>query len=351
MVARSPRESRSSAPVYPPHLAVAPCRRAQPKSRHREPQVTRFHWFAASLRLFALFFKLPPFVFNRLQPLFPKHPGVGYPPTCRPLNFQAFRGSNPPTFRLPHEPSPSTFVLRRIEPILYPQSYCPCAPLPATLQLRFRRLRFERVRTPHHPALSNAPSAYRPLDDGCRGWRNQHRIPRRQLPRGLLLPGQGREGGIGGRNPPHPAERNHTCRTRSGSLPRTRSAHRSARPGCHWRRGRHRALRIPARRGRQTIDFPRFLLAHCGGGQDKPGFLGPSAETPALFLRQSPIFISSNLEKYPQAPSITKNQAQTQGRQLRFSRSGVRLPLRGPVPRSRRFPQGFCETMKLLSRI
>jgi hypothetical protein len=26
------------------------------------------------------------------------------------------------------------------------------------------------------------------------------------------------------------------------------------------------------------------LLAHCGGGQDKPGFLGPSAETPALFL-------------------------------------------------------------------
>ncbi len=33
------------------------------------------------------------------------------------------------------------------------------------------------------------------------------------------------------------------------------------------------------------IELSGFLLAHCGGGQDKPGFLGPSAETPALFLR------------------------------------------------------------------
>ncbi len=31
-------------------------------------------------------------------------------------------------------------------------------------------------------------------------------------------------------------------------------------------------------------NFPSFLLAHCGGGQDKPGFLGPSAETPALIF-------------------------------------------------------------------
>src|SRR5262249_9213931 len=27
-----------------------------------------------------------------------------------------------------------------------------------------------------------------------------------------------------------------------------------------------------------------FLLAHCGGGQDKPGCLGPSAERPGSFL-------------------------------------------------------------------
>src|SRR4029077_20319672 len=128
---------------------------------------------------------------------------------------------------LPHEPSPSTFVLRRIESILYPQSYCPCAPLPATLQLRFRRLSFERVRTPHHAALSNAPSAYRPLDDGCRGWRNQHGITGRQLPRSLLFPGQGCEGRLGGRNPADPAERNHPCRPGSRTLPRTRAAHRN----------------------------------------------------------------------------------------------------------------------------
>ena len=118
-----------------------------------------------------------------------------------PSGVQAFR-----PLGLPHEPSPSTFVLRGIESILYPQSYCPCAPLPATLQLRFRRLSFERVRTPHHAALSNAPSAYRPLDDGCRGWRNQHGITGRQLPRRLLLPGQRCEGRLGGRNPPDPAE-------------------------------------------------------------------------------------------------------------------------------------------------
>ena|SRR5713226_6651797 len=35
--------------------------------------------FAASLPLFALFSALPSFVFNRLQPLFAKHPGGGYP--------------------------------------------------------------------------------------------------------------------------------------------------------------------------------------------------------------------------------------------------------------------------------
>src|ERR1700732_600651 len=43
----------------------------------REPQATSFQQFAASCSLLPLFWKLPPFVFNRLQPLFPKHPGGG----------------------------------------------------------------------------------------------------------------------------------------------------------------------------------------------------------------------------------------------------------------------------------
>jgi hypothetical protein len=30
--------------------------------------------------------------------------------------------------------------------------------------------------------------------------------------------------------------------------------------------------------------FTSFLLAHCGGGQDKPGSLGPSAECPGCFF-------------------------------------------------------------------
>jgi len=40
-------------------------------------QIHLFQELAASLRLFALFFESSPFVFNRLQPLFAKHPGGG----------------------------------------------------------------------------------------------------------------------------------------------------------------------------------------------------------------------------------------------------------------------------------
>ncbi len=76
-------------------------------------------------RLFALFSALPPFVFNRLQPLSRKHPGVGYPPSS--LQPQTFRDRRSDALG-PHESSPSTFVLRTLEPILYPQSYCPCTP-------------------------------------------------------------------------------------------------------------------------------------------------------------------------------------------------------------------------------
>ena len=44
--------------------------------------------------LFALFSALPSFVFNRLQPLFPKHPGWGVP---RPLDQHALRSPKRPS--------------------------------------------------------------------------------------------------------------------------------------------------------------------------------------------------------------------------------------------------------------
>src|SRR5712692_10266843 len=40
--------------------------------------VPPFQQLAASLSLLPFFFRLPSFVFNRLQPLFRKHPGGGY---------------------------------------------------------------------------------------------------------------------------------------------------------------------------------------------------------------------------------------------------------------------------------
>jgi len=46
----------------------------------REPQATSFQQFAASWSLLPLFWNLPSFVFNRLQPLFPKYRGYGGAP-------------------------------------------------------------------------------------------------------------------------------------------------------------------------------------------------------------------------------------------------------------------------------
>src|SRR5712692_10038924 len=70
--------------VYPPSLRVQPFR----------PSNVPTLLFPKACRLFALFRKRPSFVFNRLQPLFAKHPGWGY------LRFlQTFRRSDP---RLPH---------------------------------------------------------------------------------------------------------------------------------------------------------------------------------------------------------------------------------------------------------
>jgi hypothetical protein len=50
------------------------------------------------------------------------------------------------------------------------------------------------------------------------------------------------------------------------------------------------------------------LLAYCGGGQDKPGFLGPSAETPALFFRDKK-FVTSKLKKSASAENQEKPSA------------------------------------------
>ena len=40
-----------------------------------------------------------------------------------------------------------------------------------------------------------------------------------------------------------------------------------------------------------------FLLAHCGGGQDKPGSLGPSAERPGCFFSFLPSLFSPRFSR------------------------------------------------------
>src|SRR5260370_1643128 len=239
-----------------------PPRRCLPRPCRGGKSIVFRHLLPLS-RLFALLSALPPFVFNRLQPLSRKHRGWGTrlpASSLRPSETVArtHRGSMNPLLVPSYCASLNRFCI--------PSPIVPVPP-PSYTPLRFRRLSFERVRTPHHTALSNAPSAYRPLDDWCRGWRNQHGIAGRQLSRGLLLPGQGCKGRLGGPNPPDPAASNHPCRTRPRSLPRTRSAHRLAQRRCHWRSGRDRALRIPARRRRQTIKISQVscsLTAEAG---------------------------------------------------------------------------------------
>src|SRR4029077_18004198 len=81
---------------------------------------------------------------------------------------------------------PSTGVPPRIESILYPQSYC-SLDRSQIHSLFNQEVCLDRFRTPHYPALPNAAPAHRPLDYGRSGWRDQHRIPRRQFPRCLLL--------------------------------------------------------------------------------------------------------------------------------------------------------------------
>jgi hypothetical protein len=80
---------------------------------------------------------------------------------------------------------PSTSVRSNVQSILYPQSYCPLDR--SRIHSVFNQeVCLDRFRTPHYSTLPNAAPADRPLDNGRGGWRDQHRIPRRQFSRRLL---------------------------------------------------------------------------------------------------------------------------------------------------------------------
>ncbi len=84
---RRMRVSRSGIPFQDFSASVFPCLCGKPHVLSSlQPLVP----------LFALFSSLPSFVFNRLQPLSPKHPGVGVP--ALRLNLRTFRPSGVPTF-------------------------------------------------------------------------------------------------------------------------------------------------------------------------------------------------------------------------------------------------------------
>ena len=147
---------------------------------------------------------------------------------------------------------PSTLVLSRFESILYPQSYCSSDH--SRIHSPFdQEVCLDRLRTPHDSTFPNAAPAHRPLDHRRRGWRNQHRISRRQLARRLLLPRQGRQGRFTRRNSSDPAQRNHHGRSCARPLLGPRPAHRTARRRRDRRGRRDRTLRISARRRRLEV--------------------------------------------------------------------------------------------------
>src|SRR5260370_19519333 len=124
-----------------------------------------------------------------------------------------------------------------------------------------RRILLKRVRAPHHPAFSNAFALDCALDHRRGRGRNQHRIPRRQLPRRLFFPRQGCERRLARRNPADLAQRNYFGGTGARTLPRACSAHRAPRRRRDWCGRGDRALRIPALRRRKTVAPPAFFLA------------------------------------------------------------------------------------------
>jgi hypothetical protein len=89
-----------------------------------------------------------------------------------------FRRVPPPRSKSLSIPRPSTSVLSSLQSILYPQSYC-SLDRSRIHSLFNQEVCLDRFRTPHYSTLPNAAAADRPVDNGRRGWRDQHRISRR----------------------------------------------------------------------------------------------------------------------------------------------------------------------------
>src|SRR5271154_3035283 len=111
----------------------------------------------------------------------------------RPLAIQPSRASTLNNRLTLFHTRPSTSVLSSVEPILYPQSYCSLGH-PRIHSLFNQEVFLDRFRTPHDATLSNAAAAHSTLDYGSSGWRNKHRIPRRQFSRRFFLSKDVREG-------------------------------------------------------------------------------------------------------------------------------------------------------------
>src|SRR5205807_8487807 len=153
--------------------------------------------------------------------------------SCRLLRLaRLLRRSAKPKFHVINSSSfrtrSSTSVLLRVESILSLESYCKLAP--TRMHSTFDQEDFlDGFRTPHHSAFFHSAAPDRSLDIGCRRWRDQHRIPRRQLARRLLFPFQGCQGRLARRDSSDASQRNYYGRTGTRPVPWPRAAHRAAR--------------------------------------------------------------------------------------------------------------------------
>jgi hypothetical protein len=127
------------------------------------------------------------------------------------------------------------------------------------------------------------------------------------------------------------------------------SPRRSARRFEHWRFRPCGSLAVSS-----------FLLAHCGGGQDKPGFLGPSAEYPGSnffppsfvlgFCRVLFTFLLSIFSLLFFSPSFSRISPRLSAFPRKARREGQGYLFGGPVPRGRRFPQAFGRPLRVQKR-
>ena len=96
---------------------------AIPTFKRLDPQTCQLFCLQKLAASFASPKKSTPLQSNKSSLFLQKTPGG----VC--ATVPSFKPSDPPRRRtLTHEPSPSTFVLRRLESILYPQSYCSWTP-------------------------------------------------------------------------------------------------------------------------------------------------------------------------------------------------------------------------------